>query len=55
MSNIIDPILEYLKDRLKDARKAPSSDYRDGVVAELEETIEFIEDYEWREGIEDDE
>lgn len=53
--SVLTPIIRYLTTRLKEARKAPPSEYRDGSIAELEELKEFIEDYEWREGLDEDE
>ena len=52
--SVLTPILRYLTTRLKEARKAPPSEYRDGSIAELEELKEFVEDYEWREGLDED-
>jgi hypothetical protein len=52
---MIAEILGFVKERLAAVRQAPPSDYRRGSIDQLEEVEEFIEDLEWREGVDSEE
>lgn len=54
MTEMVRAILAFIRERLTAARVAPTSDYRDGSIEELEEVESFIEDLLWEAGDDDD-